>query len=308
MGMAGCYALADAAVTAGAIVEHPGPRHGAASGPGGQARVRRTCARAPARRARRGPRRRDRCRPRPPAGPPRGRGRGRRRVTVVTARRPRRRAASGAKRQAPPRTGRRGRTPPGRGPGRPARAKAYGTVRQASRAMCHSRSVGAGSGPEATATSPAWIQVSASRVVASVRAESSPATQVTRAPRSAAAKPRPQRGGTRVPARLHVGRRRAALDARPWRPPRRRRRRSAASRAASRLEELRPSCRRGWRRAISFVWARCSTTSDTLHPAAAGGGRPAGARPARRGGRRGPACSSARAETAGSIAAVIVGL
>ncbi len=47
--------------------------------------------------------------------------------------------------------------------------------------MCQSRSVGARSTPRAAATSPVWIQHSASRVVASVRADRSPTTQLQRA-------------------------------------------------------------------------------------------------------------------------------
>ena len=77
--------------------------------------------------------------------------------------------------------------------------------------MCHRRSVGAGSGPEATATSPPWIQVSASRVVANVLTESSPATHVTRRGQVRGAEPIVQRGDAGVPARPHVVRRRAPL-------------------------------------------------------------------------------------------------
>ena len=54
-------------------------------------------------------------------------------------------------------------------------------MRQVSRAVCQRRSVGAGGGPKATATSTVWIQDSVRRVVASDRAASSPATHCTRA-------------------------------------------------------------------------------------------------------------------------------
>ena len=65
--------------------------------------------------------------------------------------------------------------------------------------MCSKRSLGSSVAPTAAATSPVWIQHSASRVVASVRTESCPATQSTRWCGSAAASAlavRPSRSAT----------------------------------------------------------------------------------------------------------------
>ena len=67
---------------------------------------------------------------------------------------------------------------------RPVEVKAYGSVRHASLAICRRRSVGSWAIPTALAMSPEWIQVSASRVVAMDRADSSPVTHITRLDRS----------------------------------------------------------------------------------------------------------------------------
>ena len=147
-----------------------------------------------------------------------------------------------------------------------------------------------------SATSPVWIHVSARRVVARVRAASSPATHCEAVARLVREERR--RGGRRTTAASARGPR---PGGRPrsfahHRPRRRRRRWRPAERprgAGPGPRRTRPGCSRWPSRC---VWARCRTTSLIAQPSQADG-RPSRRRRGRRPARPAPSCCSSRSPT-----------
>ena len=146
---------------------------------------------------------------------------------------------------------------------RPTDANAYGSVRQASRTISLSRSVGTSSMARDVATSSAWIQVSADRVVASDRRRG------RRPPRGPGSRdpcrlvPSPARPARRpsghalvercTPLLSTISATRSSTDRAPAHP-----RTSLSPPAGHRLVRL--------AMAISSDWARWSTTSEMSHP------------------------------------------
>jgi hypothetical protein len=186
------------------------------------------------------------------------------------------------------------------GPGalRPARAKAYGSVRQARRAMCQRRSLKVTGVPTASATSPVWIHASARRVVTRVRTGSLPTTHGTRACWSAL------RATSTSSAAVVRHRSRSSAHGCASRSP------ATAASAHSSVDVTGPPpgpavarsialASAGTRPAMlatasSSLCARCSTTSATVHPSQRDGLR-ASASPSGASSASSSRCCSARA-------------